>query len=148
MAKVYSLTTVTVVIDNPSYSGGLITIGGAGKLIGTVGYSFKNDAFGMDSAPDGGYVANFNGSKEGSISIQIKQTSSHIPELTDFITWCRENPAQAESKITISDTLGNIACTGNGAFPRKQPDNSVSDTAGNRIFEFVVGEIIPEERNV
>jgi len=36
----------------------------------------------------------------------------------------------------------------NGVFPVKIPDNSVADTAGNRTFEFVAGEIISEERNV
>lgn len=146
MAKVYSLTTVTVVIENDVK--GTITIGGAGKLVGSVGYSFTKDAFEMDSTPDGGYVANFNGSKAGNVTISFRQSSSHIAELTDFITWCRANPAQAESKITISDTLGNIACTANGVFPVKQPDNTVAEAPSNRDFMFVAGEIIPEERNV
>lgn len=146
MAKVFSLTTVTMVIDNPTK--GTITIGGAGKLVGQVAYSYKNELFSMDDTPDGGYVASFNGSKAGTISLTLKQTSSHIVELVDFITWCRENPALAMSKITISDTLGNIACVGNGAFPKAIPANQVGETAGDRGFEFAVGEIISEERNV
>lgn len=146
MAKVFSLTTVTMVIDNPTK--GTITIGGAGKLVGQVGYSYKNPVFSMDDTPDGGYVASFNGSKAGTITVQLKQTSSHIVELVDFITWCRENPGLAMSKITISDTLGNIACVGNGAFPTSIPANTVGGTAGDRQFDFVAGEIISEERNV
>lgn len=146
MAKVFSLTTVTVVIENESK--GAITIGGAGKLVGSVSYSFNDDNFSMSSTPDGGYVASFNGSKAGTISIAFRQTSSHIAELTEFVSWCKSNPALANSKITISDTLGNIACIANGVFPVKQPDNSVSATVGDRTFDFVAGEIIPEEKNV
>lgn len=144
--KVFSLTTVTVVIENETK--GNITIGGAGKLIGSVGYSYSNQMFTMDSTPDGGYVSNFNGSLSGTVSIVIKQTSSHIPELTDFIKWCRSNPGLANSKITITDSLGNIGCVANGVFPVNIPSNSVSGQAQDRTFEFVAGEIIAEEINV
>ena len=146
MARVFSLTTVTVVIENDTK--GSITLGGAGKLVGSVSYAFSDAAFTMDSTPDGGYVSSFNGSKAGTISITIKQTSSHIPELTDFVTWCRSNPSLANSKITISDTLGNIACVANGVFPERQPNNTANATASDRTFTFVAGEIIPEEREV
>lgn len=146
MAKVFSLTTVTVVIENNML--GNITIGGAGKLLGTVSYSYDNDIFGMDSTPDGGYVSNFNASKAGKISVTFKQTSSHIAELTEYYNKCRDNPEQAMATLRITDSLGNIAATANGVFPVKIPDNSVADTAGNRTFEFVAGEIISEERNV
>lgn len=146
MAKVFSLSTVTVVIANDIK--GTITIGGAGKLVGSISYSFNDDNFSMESTPDGGAVASFNGSKAGTIALDFKQTSSHIPELTDFITWCKSNPQNAASKITISDPLGNIACIANYVFPAKQPDNTVGATAGNRTFNFIAGEIIPNERNV
>lgn len=146
MAKVFSLTTVTVVIENDTK--GNITLGGAGKLVGSIGYEYDKSIFEMDSTPDGGYVGNFNGSKSGTISIAIKQTSSHIAELTDFIQWCRSNPALAMSKITITDTLGNIACSANGVFPTKIPGNTVGESAANRSFDFVAGEINSEERNV
>ena len=144
--KVFSLTTVTVVIENDTK--GNITIGGAGKLVGSVAYDYTENMFTMDSTPDGGYVSNFNGSKAGTISIAIKQTSSHIPELTDFIQWCRSNPELAMSKVTITDTLGNIACTANGVFPNKIPGNTVGRDAQDRTFEFVAGEIISEEINI
>lgn len=146
MAKLFSLTTVTVVIENPTL--GNITIGGAGKLLGTVGYSYDDDIFTMDSTPDGGYVSNFNGSRKGRFSIAFKQTSSHIAELTEYINKCRDNPSQAMATLRITDSLGNIAATGNGVFPSKIPDNQVTETAGNRTFDFVAGEIISEERNI
>ena len=146
MAKVFSLTTVVLVIENDTK--GSITIGGAGKLVGSVGYEYDKDIFTMDGTPDGGYVGNFNGSKMGKVSVSFKQTSSHIAELTEFMLWARENPAQAMSKITITDTLGNIAATCNGCLPARIPANAVSETAGARDFSFVAGEIISEERNV
>lgn len=146
MAKVFSLSTVTVVIANDTK--GTITIGGAGKLVGNISYAFNEDSFSMESTPDGGAVASYNGSKAGSISLTIKQTSSHIAELTEFITWCKSNPQSAASKITISDPLGNIACIANYVFPVKQPENSVGTTAGDRTFNFIAGEIIPNERSV
>ena len=144
MAKVFSLTTVTVVIENATK--GNITIGGAGKMVGSVGYRYSNDIFSMDTTPDGGYVGNYNGSKAGSINIKLKQTSSHIPELTDFIQWCRSNPQLAMSNITVTDSLGNIACSASGVLPVKIPDNDASERAGDRTFEFLAGEINSEER--
>lgn len=144
MAKVFSLTTVTMVIENTTK--GIITIGGAGKMVGSVGYAYKNDIFSMDDTPDGGYVANFNSSKAGTVSVRLRQTSSHIAELTDFIKWCRSNPQLAMSNITISDALGNIACSASGVFPVKIPNNDANETAGDRTFEFLAGEIDSEER--
>lgn len=146
MAKVFSLTTVSVIITNPTK--GQITIGGAGKLLGSVMYGFNHDIFTMDDAPDGGYVANFNGSKSGYIDIVFKQTSSNIPELVDFMNWTRSNPTLAGSELKIVDTLGNIAASASGVFPNKIPDNTVAETAGNRTFRFLAGEINSEETSV
>lgn len=146
MAKVFSLSTVTVVIANDTK--GTITIGGAGKLVGSISYAYTDDNFSMEATPDGGAVASYNASKRGSISIDFKQTSSHIPELTDFIIWAKANPKDAASKITISDPLGNIACIANYVFPVKIPDNTVGASAGSRVFEFIAGEIISNERDV
>ncbi|MEG1565344.1 MAG: hypothetical protein RR342_01200 [Bacilli bacterium] len=146
MAKVFSLTTVTVVIENDNHP--MITIGGAGKLLGSVGYEYEKDMYSMDSSPDGGYVGNFNGSKQGKVKVLFKQTSFHIAELTEFCLWARANPSLALSKITITDSLGNIAATCNGCLPVRIPANTVGETAGTREFEFVSGEIISEEKNV
>lgn len=146
MAKLFSLTTVTVVIENNLL--GNITIGGAGKLLGSVSYSYDDDLFSMESTPDGGYVGNFNGSKKGKFTIRFKQTSSHIAELTEYINKCRDNPEQAMATLRITDSLGNIAATGNGVFPVRIPENTISESVGERAFEFVAGEIISEERNV
>lgn len=146
MAKVFSLTTVSVIITNTVY--GQITIGGAGKMVGSVRYAYDKDAFSMESTPDGGYVANFNNDKSGSIEIDIKQSSSHVVELTNYINWCRNNPSQAMSSIKITDPLGNIACSANGVWPTKIPDNGVTESVGDRNFKFIAGEIISEETNV
>jgi len=147
MAKVYSLTTVRVVITN-ELKGETITIGGNGTLLGTVSYDYTDDMFSIDTSPDGGYSSNFSASKAGKVNITLKQTSSKVEELINFIQWCRSHPESAMSKITISDTLGNIACTANGVFPIKVPGNSASSAAGDRTFEFVAGEIESEERNI
>ena len=146
MANVFSLTTVSVVITNPIY--GQITIGGAGKMVGSVGYAYNADAFSMEHTPDGGYVANFNNDKSGEINLSIKQTSSHIQELTDFINWCRSNPVNAMSTLKITDPLGNIAASASGVLPTKIPDNQVGESLSDRQFKFLAGEINSEERTV
>lgn len=143
--KVFSLSTVNVVITNSTY--GQITIGGSGKLLGEVRYGYVNDLFRMQTTPDGGAVFDYNKSLAGTINITFKQTSYHIAELLDFIRWCRNNPQSAESSITITDTLGNIACQASAVFPSKIPDNSVTETASDRTFDFHAGEIISEEAN-
>lgn len=146
MAKVFSLTTVAVVITNPIY--GQLTIGGAGKMVGSIGYSYNEDAFSIDHTPDGGYVANYNNDKSGEINFSMKQTSAHIQELTDFINWCRNNPTNAMSTLKITDPLGNIAMSAAGVLPTKIPDNSISESLGDRSFRFLAGEINSEEKNV
>ena len=146
MAKVYSLTTVSVIITNEIF--GQITIGGPGKLVGSVKYDYDGDAFSIDTTPDGGYVTNYNNSKCGWVEIDIKQTSSHIAELTDFINWCRSNPSNAASTIKITDALGNIACSGAGAYPSKIPGNTVGESASDRTFRFIVGELNSEETGI
>ena len=143
--KVFSLSTVNVIITNKNF--GQITIGGAGKLLGNVRYGYANEMFKMQTTPDGGAVFDFNKSLAGTISITFKQTSAHIADLVSFIKWCRNNAEVAESSITITDTLGNIACQASGVFPVKIPDNDVGETADTRVFEFNAEEIIPEETN-
>lgn len=146
MAKVFSLTTVSVIITNDIY--GQITIGGAGKLLGSVKYGYDADAFSLDTTPDGGYVANYNNSKSGYVEVDFKQTSSHIVEMTDFVNWCRSNPKNAASTLKIVDSLGNIACSAAGVYPTRIPDNSVSESAGSRTFRLIAGELESEEVNV
>lgn len=141
--RVLSLASVTLTIFNDTY--GRISLGGGGKSIGTISYSFKDDAFSMSTSADGGASVSHNKSNAGTISISYQQTSPQIPELIRFIRWCKENPHLAESTMTSRDLTGNINFQANGVFPVKIPDNSVASSIGDRTFEFISTEIIPEE---
>lgn len=143
MPKLVSLSTVSVTINNPNYE--QIVIGGNGQLVGNISMSRNNGAFSMQGSPDGGYVASYTRNRTGSVSIQISQSSSLIGRLRKFINWCEANPNLAESSITVMDSLGNIQGYATGVLPDKIPDNSVSETATNRTFSFLAGEIDFEE---
>lgn len=141
--RVLSLTSITLTIINDTY--GRISLGGGGKSIGTISYSFQDEAFSMSTSADGGASISHNKSDAGTISINYQQTSPQIPDLIKFIKWCKENPSLAESTMTSRDLTGNLNFQANGVFPVKIPDNSVSGSVGERSFSFIATEIIPEE---
>ena len=140
MAKIVSLSTVTVTITNPYYE--QIVIGGGGKLVGQVSMRRNNSSFSVVGSPDGGYAGSFSKNRTGEVSIQLSQASSLISRLTKFIIWCEQNPRLAESSISVDDQLGNIVGTGNGVFPAAIPDNTVGESATSRTFTFMAGEVI------
>lgn len=142
MNKVFSLASVNVTIN--TQRGDQIVIGGGGKLLGTVSYSYDNSLFDIFSTADGGAGATFNKSLAGKITFDFKQTSPLIDTLTDYILWCRANPEKAEATVKCTDNSGNINFSATGVFPSSIPDNSVTETAGNRSFKFGACEIIPE----
>lgn len=139
MAKLVSLSTVSVTINNPNYE--QIVIGGNGQLVGQVTMSRSNSAFTVNGSPDGGYFASYTKNRAGSFEIQISQSSSLINRLTKFILWCEANPNLAESTISVTDLLGNIQGYGQGVFPDLIPNNTVSATATNRTFKFNAGVV-------
>lgn len=141
--KVLSLADVVVTITNDIK--GIITIGGGGKQLGSVGYSFSSEIFQLSPTADGGAAVSHNKSKAGNITLLIQQTSPHIGELVDYIRWARDNPFTAESTILIRDQSGLIACTATGCFPQQIPENSISATVGARNFTWVCAEINSEE---
>lgn len=138
MAKLVSLSTVSVIISNPNnYE--QIVIGGNGQLVGQVSMSRGNGAFSVSGSPDGGYFASYSKDRSGSFEIQISQSSSLINRLTKFILWCEANPNLAESTISVIDSLGNIQGYGEGVFPDVIPSNTITSSAGNRTFKFNAG---------
>lgn len=141
--KVLSLADVVVTITNDIK--GIITIGGGGKQLGSVGYSFFSEIFQLSSTADGGAAVSHNKSKAGNVVISIQQTSPHVGEIVDYIRWARDNPYSAESTITIRDQSGLIACTASGCFPQQIPENSINATVSARNFTWVCAEINSEE---
>lgn len=143
MKKVFSLASVTLTINNENF--GNVTIGGGGKLLGSVSYSFRNNLFDVTSTADGGAAVSFNKSLAGDVSLSLRQTAEKIDELSEFIKKCRTEPEKAEATITCRDGSGNINFVANGCFPNKIPENTMGETPGDRTFGFVCCEIIPGE---
>lgn len=143
MKKVFSLSNVNVTLTTGR--GDQISIGGGGKLLGTVSYEYDNSLFDITTSADGGAAVSFNKSLAGTITFDFKQTAPTISVLVDYIMWCRNNPDKAEASLTCRDDSGNIPFSANGVFPNNIPGNTVSETVGNRSFKFKACEIIPEE---
>lgn len=144
-AKVISLSKVIVTINNGSDR--LIIGGGNGSsgLLDTVSYNYDNDAYSGTSTADGGYAVSHNISRAGSVNITLKQTSPYIADLTSLFNKLLDNPASAESTMTITDNLGNIDCVANSLFPAKLPGNTNNGSVQTRSFDFISGEIIQQE---
>ena len=146
--KVYSLAKVAGTLQNDNYGNvnvGAISLGGGGKLVDTIQYRFNSDMFSLSCSPDGGAAVAHNNDRSGSISFSIKQTSPHIPILSEYFKWCWDHPEQAEATLVIRDETGNIAFQANGVYPSRFPGNSVSGNVGDRTFEFTAAQIIPQE---
>jgi hypothetical protein len=141
--RVVSLAAVNVSIKNDAY--GNISIGGGGKMVGSIAYEYENNIFNIESTPDGGAAASHNASKAGSITITIKQTSPQIKELNDFIRWCWDNPTEAVSAITINDNTQNMVAFANDVLPQKLPNNTISETTNDRQYTFLAGTIITSD---
>lgn len=145
MAKLFSLSTVTVTISNPNYE--QIVIGGNASMVGNISMSRSKAAFSMVGSPDGGWAAGYQKDRTGEVSVSISQSSSLIARLTRFFNWCEANPNLAESTISVADSLGNIQGFASGVFPDKIPDNSVGESVSTRTFSFMAGNITFEEGN-
>lgn len=143
MKRVFSLASVNATIENEYF--GQITIGGGGKLLGTISYDYDNSLFDITSTADGGAAVSFNKSLAGKVSISFRQTAPKIDELTDFIMKCRTEPEKAESTITCRDNSGNINFYATGVFPTRIPSNSMGERIGDRTFDFGCCEINPGE---
>lgn len=140
--NVFSLSSVVLTINNPNR--GLITIGGGGKLVGSIGYSFKDSMFTQETTADGGAVVSFNKSKAGSVTVDITQTSPIIKDLVDYLLWCREHPELAFADIECRDATGNLEFSATGVTPVSIPGNTVGSTATSRSFTFNAVEINPK----
>ena len=144
--KVFSLAAVTMVLTNPNYAGGsIITIGGGGNGVGSIGYAYNSEMFNISALADGGYGASHNNNRSGNVTLQLQQTSATIADLTDFLLWCWDNPTLAASSITVRDNVGNINFEAIDVLPQKLPDNTVNETVGNRTFTFLAGKITSKE---
>lgn len=143
--KTISLASFVLTLNNPN-RGDQINIGGGGKLIGNVTYSYENNMFSITSTADGGVVGSHNASLAGNVAIQFTQTSPDIDNLVNYILWCRSNPDLAgDATISAKDSSGVFAFTASGCLPQKIPDNTMQETAATRSFVFLCAELIPNE---
>ena len=142
--KVVSLASANITINNKN-RGDLISFGGAGKQLGSISYSFKDDFFGMETTKDGGYAVSHSASKAGTVSITFSQTSDHIDTLCEYILWCRDNPDLASASITIADSTGIINMEAKDCVPQNYPQNQLGENLETRQFTFLCGVIVPKE---
>ena len=133
--NVYSLADVHITIMNDS-TGEQIALGGGGENLGSVGYSYDRDMFGMTVTPDGGAVVSVNKSKAGTIDLSFTQGCPYIAELTRYFNWCRENHLKASATITGADSVGNINFTAINCFPVRIPANRMGEAPTERTFQF------------
>lgn len=143
--KTISLASFVLTLTNPN-RGDQIQIGGGGKLIGQVTYSYDNTMFAITSTADGGVVGSHNASMMGKVNITFTQTSPDIDTLVNYILWCRSNPELAgEANITAKDSSNVFAFKASGCLPEKIPDNTLGAEANTRQFTFLCSELIPQE---
>jgi len=149
---VYSLADVTVTIQNnvlgtltlqeQAEAGGTSDISmSAGSQFSSVSYSYDNDMFGKQSFQDGGVVFTHNKALDGTITIELGQTSPHIQDLMRFVQEARQNPREAASTITITDTIGVVNVTAYDCFPTRIPGQDLTASIGNRSFAFICRQI-------
>lgn len=142
--KVLSLASVNITINN-SNRDDVISFGGGGKLLGSVGYSFAEEIFTQVRSADGGYAYGHNASKAGTVTITINQVSAVVDVLDEYILWCRDNPELAAAGITIKDSSGVLHMEAKDCLPNTFPEKIMGATPGERTYTFLCGEVLPKE---
>ncbi len=141
MAKVYtySFEDTSLVISHPSYG----SFSAYGTGIGSIGVAFSNDVTTHDVAADLAVIVSKSVKKNGTITLDILQTS----ELNDWLTkWANYIENAATNEFAISSVTVKNASTGEqwnctGVTHQKKSGGSFKSTAETKQWTLMCASI-------
>ena len=139
MTSVYSFSDVSLVLSHPSV--GLFTFNGEG--LGSVGISYGVDNTVHDVAADGSVMISKVIADNGSMAINIQQTSEAQLFLKKWYNYIKAAPtsewARASAVLRIPAT--NETYNMSNVSPQKRPDESYQQTGQQVAWNLLCGKI-------
>jgi len=112
MARTYSFQEASAIISHPSY--GQISIVGQG--VGSITISYANDASVQDLAADGNVMTSRIKAKNGTLAINLQQTSDANRLINNMYNSLEIGPAYDWANVTVTVNLPSLGettvCTG------------------------------------
>jgi len=132
MAKTttYSFTDTTVTFSHPAW--GNLVANGSG--LGNIAITMTTDRTAHDVSADGSVMVSKIAGRNGTIAVNVQQTSLVAKRLTALFNYLVAAPAEqwAQLSITINNSLAPDAITATGVAPQKQADKQFQ-AAGQQV---------------
>lgn len=137
----YSLADYILTISDITEEFGLtnIQIGGQGSMTDSMSAARNKDMYETEGDDTGGYVHNKSYNKTGLINITLNQLSENVGKFKTLCNVYHRTAVQKGFTITLTDSEGNIICTGNDCMPKGIPEQAFAGTAGTQTWVLTCG---------
>lgn len=135
----YSFEDTSLTIQHPSVG----SYSAYGTGIGTLSISFTNDVSIHDVAADLAVVVSKSAKRNGTVSMEILQSSDFNTFLKKYINYVLAAPSAefAEAVMVIKNTSTGITYTCTGVSPQKFPDESLQSQSQNKTYALMCANI-------
>ena len=137
--SVYSLSDVSVTINNDAVKKCVLSDCGAGRIT----ISHAGDMASNTRTATGYVVVNRLVSRDGSIGLEIPNNSeadAYMRKWINHLKTCKTSEF-AKTTLTVNDPAGGRTLTMSGVVPQKEPDEGYDQTAGNRQYNLLYAEM-------
>ena len=141
MNSTYSFEDLSLVMSHPAM--GRITMQGAG--LGSVTFAMANDMTQHDLAADGSVMASKINAPNGTITIQVQQTSEAAAWLRRYINYTKTAPTSEFTRATVigSSRVMGVTHTCTGVSPQKRADAAYQQ-AGQQLSIVLMAQRMEE----
>lgn len=139
MNSTYSFEDLAVVISHPGM--GQLSLQGEG--LGSITFAMSNDISQHDLAADGSVMTSKVKAGNGTITIQVQQTSDAAKWLRKYINYVNAAPSSEFAKGTVigSSKVMGVTHTCTGVSPQKRPDAAYQQTGQQASFTLMAQSI-------
>jgi hypothetical protein len=141
MNSTYSFEDMAVVISHPGV--GQLSLQGEG--LGSITFAMSNDISQHDLAADGSVMTSKIKAPNGTITIQVQQTSDAAKWLRQYINYVNAAPSSEFARATVigaSKVMG-VTHTCTGVSPQKRPDAQYQQ-AGQQVAVTLMAQVMEE----
>lgn len=120
-----------------------LSIGGEGSYLDNFSFSLNGTLWSTKADATGSWVHKKSLDRSGKCGISMNMLSPQITTLTRLFNLYFSPESSDESlTITLSDAASNVVVTCEDCLLTSLPDLTISETPGNRNWEFTCGKIV------
>lgn len=140
MNTTYSFADLPTVFSHPDV--GQLSLQGEG--LGSITYAMANDMTQHDQAADGSVMTSKIKTKNGTVTIQVQQTSDAAAWFRKYINYVDSAPTDryTQASCISSSKLMRVTHTATGLAPQKRPDASYQQAGQQVAFTFMAEKIV------